>query len=502
MSLKRPLYPKFLANAEHKFLLKKPETWSARAHLVVYYGLMFIVLLAAVSFLVPDDPRTRSKSEMWLLFVSIISILSLTIWLIYLLRFNVFKRFGITSAKQRLFTFLLYFASAGTIVLFNFVQPAVESVRANMAYGDEEIVNDINTINTNLTRISYDSLQHFWNDDTILIVEAERAAAYQRRSYEYVEPSTDTIELVPKPPYILVDTSEFRTEYGKSDSLVKLNDSMYVNFTCPEYTFLDSYIANSNLNEDILSSAQIYRKYLQPYQRPSNIPALRKEVTDLVKKYTIVVEQLSYYSESDYDDEKSIEGRIRKRYNLSAVSFSIGHIVERKFKWSEQWWPIYIRLFYYFTIFITLLVFILRHTTVKTFFWSLLTLLVLSILTGLLMAFFRYTDVSFFGVVLFYSLVAFFLSLLIWRNRTRTVYAGISLNLVVLIIPLIPMMILMWYYSLIGISSYAFDADPEAVQRRARLFLMSEFAGPALLLVLLITYIHSGYRKWYSLPAE
>jgi len=277
---------------------------------------------------------------------------------------------------------------------------------------------------------------------------------------------------------------------------------MYVSYTCPDYTFVDSYTANVNIDEKILSSPEIYRKYLQPYTPPPNVAALRKEVGDLVKKYTVNLDELRY-EDFDYDeDRKSVVAIVRHRYNLPSVSTSIGNIVDRKFRWSENRLPLYVRMFYYYTVFITLLVFILRHTTVRTFFWSLLTLVVLSILTGLLMAFFRYTDVSFFGVVLFYSIVAFFLSLLIWRNRKRTVYSGISLNLVVLIIPLVPLMILMWYYSLAGINTYLIVPDSAEALRRARLFLAAELAGPVLLLILMVTYIHSGYRKWYSLPEE
>src|SRR5579885_117219 len=95
MNINRPLMPGFLKKAEQKLLLNKPGIWSTRAHLVAYYGLLFILALAAICFLDPSDIRSRSSTGYWIGFIGIISIIGIVVWLIYLLRFNLFKKYGL-----------------------------------------------------------------------------------------------------------------------------------------------------------------------------------------------------------------------------------------------------------------------------------------------------------------------------------------------------------------------------------------------------------------------
>ena len=75
--------PGFLKRAEQKLLINNPGIWSTRIHLVLYYGGLFILVLTALCFLEPKDVRGRSTTEYWIGFVSIISVIGLTVWLIY-----------------------------------------------------------------------------------------------------------------------------------------------------------------------------------------------------------------------------------------------------------------------------------------------------------------------------------------------------------------------------------------------------------------------------------
>src|SRR5687767_10586332 len=153
MNIKRPLVPRWLKTAEQKLLLNKPGIWSTRIHLVLYYGVLFILVLAALCFFEPWDVRSQSTTELWIGFVSIISGIGLIVWLIYLLRFNVFKKYGIIHPLYGLITFVLYFIATGIIVLFTYVHPVVESVRANRAFGNEEIVQDMNAMNIKIGQL-------------------------------------------------------------------------------------------------------------------------------------------------------------------------------------------------------------------------------------------------------------------------------------------------------------------------------------------------------------
>ncbi len=50
--------PGFLKKVDQKLLLNKPDVWSTRTHLVLYYGILFILLLAGLCFL-EIDARPR-----------------------------------------------------------------------------------------------------------------------------------------------------------------------------------------------------------------------------------------------------------------------------------------------------------------------------------------------------------------------------------------------------------------------------------------------------------
>jgi hypothetical protein len=52
---KRFFTPRILNRLDNWLLINKPETWSARTHLVIYYGALFMAVLAAICFVYPDD---------------------------------------------------------------------------------------------------------------------------------------------------------------------------------------------------------------------------------------------------------------------------------------------------------------------------------------------------------------------------------------------------------------------------------------------------------------
>ena len=95
MRIKRPLATAFIEKLDANLLLNKPATWSTRVHLVMYYCGLFILTLIAIGFLFPNDPRERTNNHIWSTLLSVATAIALVVWLIYLLRFNVFKRFGI-----------------------------------------------------------------------------------------------------------------------------------------------------------------------------------------------------------------------------------------------------------------------------------------------------------------------------------------------------------------------------------------------------------------------
>lgn len=497
MNIQRPLVPKFLKKWEDFLLLHKPEIWSARTHLVLYYGILFMAVLALIAYIVPNDPRENSVAPIWIGFVSIISILGLVVWLIYLLRFNVFKRYGIIKPEDRLITFLLYFIATGTIALFVLVQPYIESFRANRAYGNEEIVRDINAINTKICQIEYDSLSHEWTTDTLKVVSpGNKTVSNDINENHHIVEATAEI----RPHFITIDTSELERRLSWSDSTIKISDSLYIVFHCPSYTFLQTYNSDTYSREKELDNVGIYKTVIRNY-RPVDKDMLRSQLNLLITKYVLPSTETED-SYTSFKTSKEYSQIIREKYKVTDVSSSINNITERKYRWAPDKLADIFRILYYITLTLSLLIFIFRHSTTKTFFLSLLTIIILTILTALLMAFAGYKESSFFAWLLTYSILFFIISLLVWKNKTRNVITGIGINLFVLLTPVVPLIVVAFYYALLRDRNTRYDIEPYDREVMHQHLYYAEIAGALLLLILLITYIQAVYRKWYALPQE
>jgi hypothetical protein len=496
---KRFLSLPVLNKLDNWLLLNKPETWSARTHLVIYYGGLFMLALAAICFVFPDDARSASGAANWALFTSIITLLATVLWVIYLLRFNVFKRFGNTSATNRLVTFVMYFIAAGIITLISFVEPAVETVKANMAYGDEELVNDINSINLKITQLEYDSLDNVWGRDTFHIVNEIPGRARETNDGDMAETTTDTAIPVlvdgHKRPLRLLDTAELRMKLRTADSTEKINDSVYVFLSCPDYTWIHEFGADRYTDAQVMSDRNIYDSIVMNYQKPH--AGIQRELAALIDKYYYEHYNPYYYTDTPVT---GYVNSIPVKYSTDKVSRSFSHIVDRKYRWCGTSGQILFRVFFYITLCVTLLVFIFRHTTVRTFFYTLLAGTIITILTALIMAFTRwYEHGSFFFMLLLFYFVAFAaVTATAWTTATRKVITGIAINFFVLMAAFVPLLVTALHDAWED-EKYRGVPSPHPAPEYWNLA-YAEVIGVVLLLVLLPTYIHRLYRRWYALP--
>jgi hypothetical protein len=496
MNIKRPLVPGFLKKIDQKLLLNKPGIWSSRIHLVLYYGVLFILFLALLAFLEPRDLRDYTTTKFWTAFVCIISVIALTVWLIYLLRFNVFKKYGNIRPLHALGTFVLYFICTGIIVLFPYVHAAVESIRANAAYGDEELVQDINDINIKVGQLAYPVFQNPWKCDTIFLVKdnnpSEHSSAYYRQDYTVDDKGRKFVL------YYQFDSTAFRNSLSGTDSLVKINETKYIAYKTPPFNFVYTSMVEDHTKTKLLTAFELYKKIYRHPPAANEEVTIRKELDVLLRKY-YYPHGYGYDNVIEHELDVYFQG-VQREYRLANVQMSIAEIVSKKYRW-EIWqrWQ-YVRIFYYFTIGITLLIFIFRHSTVRTFFLTLLTGVLLAIITAIIFAFANVEESTGFAWMAVYTILFFLGSLSAWKNQKRKVVTGIMINLFVFMILLLPWVIVSSCYEL---KRPRFHEDPP-IDSAAwdRYFLLAETGGALLLLILLATYIGKVYRRWYSLPED
>ena len=498
MKNKRPLAPGFLNKLDRYLLLNKPSVWSSRTHLVLYYGFLSLVVLTLLAFLAPDDPRQDSQAAIWVGFVSVVSFIGLIIYVIYLLRFNVFKRFGIDGPSHRLIGFILTYIAIGTFVLFPYVQPYVETVRASNQYTDQEIIRDLNDINISIAKLEYDSVYHGWRKDPVKIVNTIGVNDQEYNSNNYstpaVIPESDSFSIIRVSPVInrVILQKNLVAELNQADSAVKINDSVYLFLHCPNYTPLSPYFGSSFPTEGRHSSLDIYKQVIKDYRKPDR-NAEWKKLTALIAKYKVKESFVYYYDPVNYIN------RLTERYSINEVENSMQNIAGRIHRFDADNLVIFFRIHFYVTLCLTLLLFSFRHSTVKSFFFGLLTGFVLTIITSLILAFSLGENQYWTWWILFYFFLFFVVSLYSFQSKSRSLITGIAINLFFWLLPFIPMVCVGAYYESSDRHYIDYDLRQEQMQRN---FATAEWIGVVLLLIFLVTYIHKVYRKWYASPEE
>jgi hypothetical protein len=487
--------PGFLKRAEQKLLLNQPLIWSTRVHLVLYYGILYNLLLAGLCFVTPMEVLDRSEAGYWVGFTIIIAIIALTTWLIYLLRFNVFKKYGNIKPLHALLTFLLYFVSTGIIILSVFVYPAVECVRANNTIGDKELVQDVNNINIKICQLEQKLFNKPWVYDTVQASGSLKPISKPQYK-DYEEPEVDAAAAGTfHHNYYIVDTVTFREKLAEADSVLKLNDSLYLVYKTPQLQFINVYELVTYTKDSVFTSFEIYNKAIKQPPSAAELPAIAKELEILKNKYK---GSGFYYTEEVHTDDESYVV-VRKKHHVNDLNDNIGHLTSKKYSFSGKHLSEMFRVFYYFTLAITLLIFIFRHTTVRTFFLSLLTGVLLSIFTALILSMTRGGDSTFLGWLIGYTLLFFIGSVFTFSMTKRSALSGININLFVFLIPILPLLVVDFIYRLKK-EQYYQDYGTYYPPFINQYYLYAEIGGTVLLLVLLATYINKVYRRWYSLP--
>lgn len=523
MKSKRPFTPGFLNRLDNTLLRNNPEIWSTRAHLVVYYCSLFLLALTVLCYILPNSPLSPSTAIYWAGFLSLISIIAFVIWMIFLLRFNVFKRFGIINAKNTVLTFLLYFLCSLFIVFIPYVPALVESYKANKEFDSEQLVKDINEMNVDICKLEYKTLPKEWYTDTLFVVDTILSITYDEETNTTVYMRNNVIDSLLRSDHSLsrsvVDSSGLFSEISAADSSVKLNDSTYIKFSCPDYIFIHTYYSNEDLQtkNHQLTSNDISRDIIQKYKK-ENEDLIRRKLQSLIFKYS-----LSDFTYATWETRESYEELIERKYNILGAKAGIRNLLKRKYLWKGDTGASLIRSIFYISFILSLFIFAFRHTTIKNFFVSLLTGALITILSGAIFAVtdgeYDFIDMHVNFYYLLYFTIACIVSSFVFKNKTRKPIAGICINIFMATLAFVPLsvvaltdQILQWQYyryrqqdtftvndkilngQVIPLTDYPPDLS--------LYYQWAEIIGPILFIIILYFFIHKLYRRWYALPED
>jgi hypothetical protein len=494
MDHSRKFVPSFIKKIDRNLLLKSPSVWSTRTHLVLFFGLSFAILLALFCILIFRDARQDNGVAVLTGFVSLICGIGFIFWLIYLLRFNVFKRYGNWVTGDGIRTFGLFFINILILVAIPFIPMSIESFMANRQYSKSELIKDVNELNLAANKLEYDKLPDNWEWYSLKVVDIDY----------YVQGSNDTIwgRNDPNEDY---KSNEKLTTYKKlqfeldiTDSAEKINDTLYYTYKCPIFQFVKPYNLTSNNSDSLLSDLAIYKNVVQNHTTP-NKATLLKRIEFFKRKYYAKEDYYDYgFSNPETDYKKDFIGYINSKYSLNTIESGISRIDRKQDQFFESE-KFALHFISWFTLSITLLLFVFRHTTVKTFFLTALTGVVLAILSGLFIGLTNGREKSIFSLMITYYIIFTIIAFSIFPSKTRSTFKGIALNIFLLGLPVIPLITTALYFAINDYRYY--DGGYQYIDRTAY-YVIAEIIGFILVAILIEPLFKKLYRAWYANAEE
>lgn len=510
-SSNRPFCPSFIKKIDRKLLLRYPETWSSRFHIVWWYAGMANLIIAAFYLLTNLDLLQQPSQVTWISMLSISSLIGGVVWMMYLLRFNVFKRFGMVSPGQSVLTFLLYFVNCAFIVLLPFIPTFVDQIHSAITYPKNVVVQDVNEINTYLTAIESDRIPTYWEEDTVILFNTETfkdvdvADAFtildDDVSTYFVGEAEIFSEAQNKRIYYPKMNSQYAQKFiERGDSVIKISDKLYVFIQTPNLNFCTS---SYGAIDGQWPSSKIYKEARKWSGKSKIKPKYR--LNTLLNKYR--TQDKSLFAPEQYDKIDVYVEDIGLKYDLVTVQSGLNNLMRRNgsLLYSQQI-PLF-NIFYSLTLTLALLVFIFRHTTKKAFFLSLLYAFILFAVTGILIQLLLIKlgiDNSAYSVIFFIILCVILLTQS--KRLYRSTNYGTVLNMFVVMLMSYPTLLSRFLLDLNMVANME-EGNPTIIQIvpisasfSTNLLTVVQYIQLPFFMICIYFFIHDLYKKWYALP--
>jgi len=500
---KRPLAPAFINKLDDYLLENRPDTWSTRIHLIIYYWLLFSLALGGLSFIVPDNPLERSTIEYWIAAQTILVIVALVVWLVFLLRFNTFKSFGTVYHGDRIKTFFFFFLTMVLFVSTVFIAPMAETYKTMIRYSTNQVSDDMNRMNLALASILKKDYPAEITVDTIYILDYSTFVPPTTSDVYTFDDSTGTY--IKEPLYL--SREELRWTIGEEDSIVWVSNDKLIRYMVSNLQFVSDYNIKQHSNVKILRNFDIYNT-VYGSSVPVDKAQMERDFYAIAEKY-----RTPGYTDGDYwmySNGTPQEIAVGK-YGVYEINYAIGNVGDRLFRFEEMEFGIILRIIFYVSLFVALLIYAFRHSTIRTFFLTFLFAILLAIISGIVMAMLRFDEWAAMLTVAVYYSFFFIFAIATIRQKVRSVFSGIALNMTLVLTPFIPVLLVAAYYifqarnsiydDMANIVNQNYMQPPDRSSELLHTALAEVF-GFVILLILIETVFKWMYRTWYAAPEE
>jgi hypothetical protein len=565
-SFNRPLVPGFLKRLDNYLLKNKPDLWSTRLHLTLWYSLLTTIVITALYYLANSDAREDRFESTWVPYTLTLSVIGLIIYIFYVVRFNVFKRFGnLNIFKHGAMQFVCTTAAIASLTLPNIVPIIAEGLWANAQYSELEIAQDATQINFQY-HIVERTADKPWSNSSVKIVSdsndphlvvwldsAEyfqkliqdsidagliindggydaQAAVAQAAQSALINGSTSKMIKTWKPYAVRNDAHSEDIVFGNTDmfihesikdSILKQHDSVvskgnneFIFYNCPDLIACNSPFGliqdrhNTNSTLPLSASMEIYYK-LKAYKKQLDPNAELNKFYQLSSKY-LTATQNENLSADTYGNQSD-----RNNYTVREVESSMDNIARKMEQCSARNLLMNFNAVIIVAMCFSILLLIFRHSTAKAFWLSALTFILLFILTALVAISIRSFNHPQY-LLLAYSLAFILIAFTTHFASHRTLFHGVGINIAVIAICTLPATLFSVLYlnakeaydniASTQISTPAQKAMLMQVATKVERFENILHYLPVMSFIICIALfafvIAPLYKKWYSMPGN
>jgi hypothetical protein len=493
------LIPNFLQHYNQKLLKNKPILYSSRAHWVAYFGSIAAAVISFFCYVVTPNIKDSTNIFYSMGILVMLCIVGVVAWLIYLLRFNVFKKYAFVNKVAMVQTFVLYFFSFCIIIALMFIPAVIESCKTNYTLSKKQVTDNVNTLNKSLAIVHFTNIPKQWKADTLLVVnENDERIKADENTYKQDEPIIDKTTVVNINKWEIISTKAFEHEKTIADSILKLNDSVYIKLQAPNLLFISANEFRSKNKYPVLTNKEIYY-YAQQHQNNSAIQKANQQIANIIEAYYF--KSNDYNNFYDYEESKPIESNlyayVQKKYKLYPIQKSINNIVEKQYRFSNENLFVYIRLLLYPALICALILFAFRSNLVKTFFITWLVNILLFIAIILLLSLLN-SNINASAVTLFVWLIFALIAYTVFNSQKQKHIHGIAINNTMVLLPFVPTLIVAGIVE-IQEKSINYTYTESLLYKYG---FVAEIVGLILLLIALPTILFKLYTCWYALADE
>jgi hypothetical protein len=522
---RRPLAPAFISRIDKWLLLNYPTIWATRIHLFLWYALIGYVIIIGTFYILPDDPRDSSNIEVRTVITALLAAMGIILWLIFLLRFNTFKRFG----KQGVFTMslqlLIFFVTFAIAAFTIFIPSTIEKIKADSTFPNNQLIDAVNQLNYGINLLEKDTNPIALINDTVLFRATEDDASYYNEhlntytvitNYDTVKTSgkVDTTYTQIYPWYYSrnirwEDISRKSILISMHDSVSMLGDTGIVIHRIENFPGIYTLDIVNGLNERIHSPFEIWKL------------VYAKKAVSLSKAYASTDSVIKYLTGMDLNTLRIHRTDIEFHYNssyainvdhfITVAKFKLGYIAkcvenieQRKCRFSRyNFLRDNLIAVFYLSLVLSILLTIFRYTPLITFAVSALSGIVLSIVVGVTFALCNISEyLAFLTVILLIGTLCI-ASISVINSRKRSLALGVILRLSLISISFLPIIITALHYSYVNhyyprhMEVYSFYYEKEFYY-----YSLTQIGGLILLFLSLIFYHGRLFKIWYAQPEE